>query len=70
MEIVLENVDCWNVWVLVRINPGRAGDSVGRPPKDVLVLLGFVKPLSGRDYVPMLRDAFACGVLVLAMRRY
>ena len=54
----------------MRINPGRAEDSVGRPAEDVLVLLGFVKPLSGRDCVSMLRDAFACGVLVLAMIRY
>ena len=53
----------------MRINPGRAEDSVGRPPEEVLVLLGFVKPLSGRDCVPMLRDAFACGVLVLARSR-
>ena len=41
MEIVPGSVDCWNLWVLVRINPGRAGDSVGRPPEDVLVLLGL-----------------------------
>ena len=69
MKIVLESVDCWFLWILLRINPGRAGDSVGRPPEEVLVLLGFVKLLSGRDCVPMLRDAFACGVLVLARSR-
>ena len=68
MEIVLESVDWWNDWVYVRTNPGRAVDSIGRPPKGVLVPVGFVKPLSGRDCVPMLRDAFACGLLTLVTR--
>ena len=47
----MESVDCWNLWVLVRANPDRTGYSVGRPPEGVLVPVGFVKPLSGRDCV-------------------
>ena len=65
---MMESIDCWNLWVLVRTNPGRAGDSVGRPPEGVLVPVVFVKPLSGRDCVPMLRDAFVCGLLTLVKR--
>ena len=51
---MMESVDCWNLWVLGRTNPGRTGCSVGRPPEGVLVPVGFVKPLSGRDCVSML----------------
>ena len=32
---------CWNLWVHVRTNPGRAGVSLSRPPGGVPVPLGM-----------------------------
>ena len=52
--------DCWNLWVLVRANPGRAGDSVGRPPEGVLILVGLSSRRGGVV-------AFECCVILLLM---
>ena len=66
---VMEIIDCWNLLVHVRTYPGRAGFSVSCLPEDVIVV-SLPTLLRRCDCVSMLCDAFACGVLVLAMRRY
>ena len=48
-------------------NLGRGGVSVGHPREGVLVLVA--RSFNWCDCVPMLRDAFACGLLPLVTRR-
>ena len=73
MEIVLENVDCCNLWILVGTNLDREGfrscsgfcwSSARRHPRSC----GLVKSFNWCDNVSIMRDVSARGVLVLVTR--